>query len=267
MADDARPAGGALSRIEARFGLMCNPKVICNPEVTGNTGMEMSALDDKPLRGGAKARARNYWGAILAMVAGGLMVGVGFSLRYSGGGGDATGWGLLAGLGGGIAVIGAVLAWRSRAGPATASDMPERDRLQARRARHLWFLPIVNIAFLIQSTAAIDNILGGAAGFGDFLTAPLPVLYAWAVALIIMGWDTQSRSRRRYMEDELTRALRAQSIGLAFLVLMAGVTVAFGLALWRLELAVYAMVYALAAAGAAAGLRFAWLDREFSKDG
>jgi hypothetical protein len=47
---------------------------------------------------------------------------------------------------------------------------------------------------------------------------------------------------------------------------MAGTTIALGLGLWRLETGLIALPFALAAAGATAGLRFAWLDREAGRD-
>lgn len=222
-------------------------------------------MDDR--RDEPRARSRKYWGALLAMGLGGLMVGLGFSLGAERTGDAATGWGVLAGVGVGVALGGAILAWLSRPGARTETDTLKRDRLQAHRARQLWILPIVNIAFLVQSTTAIQDILEGTGSIGDFITAPLPVLYAWVVALIAMGWDHQSRAQRRYMEDELTQALRARAIGAAFVVLLIGATVVFGLGLWRADLGVFAMPYALALAGATAGLRFAWLDREFGKDG
>jgi hypothetical protein len=52
----------------------------------------------------------------------------------------------------------------------------------------------------------------------------------------------------------------------AFFVLMSGTTIALGLALWRPETGIVAIPFALAAAGATAGLRFAWLDREAGRD-
>jgi hypothetical protein len=61
--------------------------------------------------------------------------------------------------------------------------------------------------------------------------------------------------------------LRSRAIAAAFIVLMAGGTVAFGLGLWRTDLGIAALPFILSAAGATAGIRYAWLDREYGKDG
>jgi hypothetical protein len=169
-----------------------------------------------------------------------------------------------------VLLMGAVCAWLMRPSATawrTEAEPLKRDRLQAQRAWQLWLFPLVTVCFLVQSTFAVQDILAGEGGFGDYISAPLPVLYAWVVASITMGWDHQSRTQRKYMEDELTAVLRARAISAAFLVMMGGATVAFGLGLWRPELGVAALPFVLAAGGATAGIRFAWLDREFGKDG
>jgi hypothetical protein len=81
-----------------------------------------------------------------------------------------------------------------------------------------------------------------------------------------MGWDGGSRKNKRFLEDELTQSLRARSMILAFFVLMAGATVSLGLGLWRAEVGILSLPFVLAAGGASAGLRFAWLFREAGRD-
>jgi hypothetical protein len=86
-------------------------------------------------------------------------------------------------------------------------------------------------------------------------------------AALAMGWDGNSRKNRRYLEDELTEALRARAVVWAFGVLMAGGTVALCVGLWRPEMGVADLPFAMVAAGATAALRFALLDREAGRDG
>lgn len=230
----------------------------------------MTAMDDKDLREEAKARRTKFANALATIVLGAMMAGFGFVMGSQRTGDEATGWGVLAGVGVGLTVGGAILAWILRPGAngwRIETEPVKRDRLQAQRVRQLWIFPMLTLAFLAQSTLAMQDILAGEGGFGDYISAPMPVLYAWVVAMITMGWDHQSRANKRFLEDELTAVLRARAIGAAFVVLMLGATVAFGLGLWRLELGVIALPFALSAAGATAGIRFAWLDREFGKDG
>ena len=230
----------------------------------------MTVMDDSDMRREERARRGKFVSALAATALGAAMAGVGFVIGSARTGDEATGWGVLAGIGAGLVLGGLILAWVTRPGARAWRTEPEtlkRDRLQAQRARQLWLFPLVTLAFLFQSTLAVQDILAGEGNFADFLSAPLPVLYAWIIAAIAMGWDHQSRTHRRFMEDELTVVLRARAIGAAFVVLMAGATLAFGLGLWRPEMGVAALPFVLSAAGAAAGIRFAWLDREFGKDG
>lgn len=230
----------------------------------------MTAMDDRELHKEAKARQRKFRGALATIVLGAMMAGLGFVMGLARTGDEGTGWGVLAGVGVGLVFGGALFAWIKRPGETgwkTEGAQTKRDRLQAERARQLWLLPLVGVAFLLQSVNAIQEILAGEGGFASWLRALVPVLYAWVVAAIAMGWDHQSRTNRRFMEDELTAVLRARAIGAAFVVLMLGATIAFGLGLWRIDLGVIAMPFVLTAAGATAGIRFAWLDREYGKDG
>lgn len=177
--------------------------------------------------------------------------------------------GIVTGIGIGLFVVGLMIAWKLRpGGPASrGEDEPaRRERMQAQRSMLLWLFPIITLIFLYQSTRAIPQILAGDEEVSNYMSVLLPVLYAWLAASVTMGWDGNSRKNRRYLEDELTRVLRARAIVWAFLVLMSGTTIALGLGLWRLELGLVALPFALAAAGATAGLRFAWLDREAGRD-
>jgi hypothetical protein len=224
-------------------------------------------MNDQDLDREQRLQSRRFWLSIIAMGVGGVMTGLGFAAGAGRTGDAATGWGVLAGVGVGVALGGAILAWLSREGRRIEAETLTRDRMQRQRVHALAVLSIVNIAFLMQATTAIADILEGTGSFGDYIVAPLPVLYAWVVALTTLGWDHQSRTHRKFMEDELTQVLRSRAITAAFVVLMVGMTAVFGLGLWRPEWTVYGVTYALVAAGATAGLRFVWLDREFGKDG
>lgn len=177
--------------------------------------------------------------------------------------------GIVTGIGIGLFVVGLMIAWKVRPnGPASRpEDEPgKRERMQSERSMLLWLFPIITLLFLYQSTRAVGPVLAGEGNWGDYLSIGLPVLYAWLAASVTMGWDGNSRKNRRYLEDELTLVLRARAMVWAFFVLMSGTTIALGLALWRPETGIVAIPFALAAAGATAGLRFAWLDRAAGRD-
>lgn len=230
----------------------------------------MRVSDDEAFRLEARARRRKFRSGLAAVLIGGVMTAVGFAIGTQRTGDAATGWGVLAGIGFGLALGGGVVAFLFRSGATglrSESELTKRDRLQGQRVRQLWLFPLVTVAFLGQATFALRDILAGEGGPGDYLGVALPVIYAWLIAAVTLGWDHQSRTYRKFMEDELTGVLRARSIMAAFVVLMVGVTVTLGLGLWRPEIGVAVLPFVLAGAGATAGIRFAWLDREYGKDG
>lgn len=201
---------------------------------------------------------------------GAAMAGGGFAWGDGKTGDAATTAGVIAGMGAAFVVGGAICAWLYRpGGPRWTSDPTEpgrRDRLQGQRARQLAIIPSLSLMFLALALSAVHDILAGKGGFSDYLQLSLPVLYAWLTAAIVMGWDGGSRKNKRFLEDELTQSLRARSMILAFFVLMAGATVSLGLGLWRAEVGILSLPFVLAAGGASAGLRFAWLFREAGRD-
>ncbi len=229
-----------------------------------NTG---DRSDGRPVRG-------RGWKFMAALVLSGLGLGVAVVGLNSGATGpgevfsDADA-GILTGIGIGTFVVGLMIAWKVR--PNGAASRPEdepgkRERMQSERSMLLWLFPIITLLFLYQSIRAVGPVLAGEADWSDYLSIGLPVLYAWLAVAFTMGWDVNSRRNRRYLEDELTVVLRARAMVWAFLVLMSGTTIALGLALWRPETGIVAIPFALAAAGATAGLRFAWLDRQAGRD-
>jgi len=230
----------------------------------------MAAMDDRNLKREERNRTRKFVGSLAVCGIGGLLVSVGFLQGRSLSGDAATQAGMLAGIGVGLILGGTIIAWRSRPNDRrwrTETTTRRRERLQTWRTRQLWLLPLVSVAFLFQGTRALNEVLSGSSGWSDYMSVVLPVLYAWVATSIAMGWGGQSRKERRFMEDELTLALRASAVGLAFFVLLGGTTLALGLALWSPRVGILAIPFVLTAAGATAAIRFAWLDREAGKDG
>ncbi|WP_349312922.1 hypothetical protein [Brevundimonas subvibrioides] len=208
---------------------------------------------------------------LIALMGLGVAAAVAGFIGGSGKDGDvATNFGILAGMGVAFVLGGGVMLWIHRAAKAIGDDpggAMKRERLQTQRSRQLWIFPVLTLLFLIQAIPAVGNIIRRTADTGDYLHMLLPVLYAWLATAIAMGWDGQSRKERKFLEDELTRVLRARAMSWAFIALMAGVTVSLGVGLWRPELGIVSLPLVLSAAGATAAIRFAWLDREAGKDG
>ncbi len=191
------------------------------------------------------------------------------------GGQDATGdvarnWGLLAGFGFATAFVGLVKVWIDRQVDVLAHEgggARKRERMQAQRTAQLWALPALTLFMLGLALEPARDILAGARVGREVYWLGLPALYGWVITAITMGWDGHSRRNRRFLEDELTRVLRARALTHAFVVLMTGVTIALFLGIARPLLGIVALPFVLALAGATAGIRFAWLDREAGRDG
>lgn len=201
---------------------------------------------------------------------GAAMCAGGFAFGMDKNGDAATTAGVVAGMGAAFMAAGGICAWFYRPnGPRWRIDPAEpgkRDRLQAQRARQLAIFPALSLLFLAQAFGALDHVLAGEHRWVDYVRLAVPVLYAWVTALMVMGWDGASLKNKRFLEDELTQSLRARAMTLAFFVLLAGTTLSLGLGLWRPVTGVLSLILVLAAAGAAAGLRFAWLFREAGRD-
>ena len=227
-------------------------------------------MDDQELTATGRKRLRKYYSALALAGLGLPAMATGFFFGQGQSGDEATAWGVLAGLGFSFALAGAIFAWRLRPGDRSwMSEAPQgkRERLQAQRSRQLFVFPVVALIFLALALNAVRNVASGQGELRDYLSIMLPVLYAWLTAAIAMGWDGQSRQNRRFLEDELTVVIRARAVTTAFLVLMAGATIALALFMVSTEYGAIALLTALAAAGATAGVRFAWLDREAGQDG
>lgn len=215
-----------------------------------------------------QARARWFRGGLMLAGLGVVAVVAGFWLAQGRTGDAATGPGVLAGMGFAVLIAGLILAgWHH---PRYARRIAERaqtkrDRLQAERSRLLWTFPVVGLALLWLSHDALGDILTEGPGLMSALRLGLPVLYAWLVVLVVLGWDKQSLTNRRFLDDELTQVFRARALKAAFVVLMAGTTLSVGLTVWRADIGIMSMIVALSMAAATAGFRYAWLDREANR--
>lgn len=227
-------------------------------------------MDDQGLVKAGRARLQKFRVGVVLAVLGALATVAGFLLAQGRTGDAATGAGVLAGAGFSCLLVGAVLAWWTRPGDRrwmTEAPMTRRDRLQAQRSGQLFIFPAVAVIFLALALAPVRDVAAGEGQLRDYLAILLPVLYAWVTAAIAMGWDHNSRQNRRFLEDELTVVIRARAMTAAFLVLMIGSTAALALFLVRPDLGAIGLMIAIAAGGATAGVRFAWLDREAGQDG
>lgn len=227
-----------------------------------------------------EARFKTSWfvvGMGLAVAGAGLVVGAdgvdsdgatGWAARTAGGVQNLS-TGALA-LGAGILILGLVMALFNRPGEAArrlAQHVPgAAEKAHQDRAYLLAIVPLTMVFFAGRAVPGVGRLVDGTADMGDKLFLGVALLYAWLGPLIVMGWDGGSRRNRKYLEDELSRHIRARSITFAFFVLLAGTSGALALAVLNPVWAVQALPLVLAGAGAAASLRFAWLDRQAGRD-
>ena len=178
---------------------------------------------------------------------------------------DDSSAGVITGVGFGLAVLGVLTAWLSRPGEQArrlAEAGGARDRAQRDRAQMLSVVPFSMIIFGGLAVKAVGEVLNGTATFSDGMLVFCGLLYGWLGPLVVMGWDGRSLKNRKLLEDELTRHHRAQAVIPAFILLLTLMTGLIAVGLWRAELAIQLAPLAISVSGAAAALRFAWLDRK-----
>jgi cell division protein FtsW (lipid II flippase) len=227
-------------------------------------------MDERELARGRRERSRKFQGALALIVLGVGSALLGALYARSSVENETTAAGFAVGLGLALAVSGIVVAWKNRSGDTRwMNEAPQtrRDRLQAQRSRQLFLFPAVALVFTGLAVEPVNRIVADGGALRDWLAVLLPLIYAWVTAATAMGWDGHSRQNRRFLEDELTVALRARAVTAAFLVLMIGSTAALALMLAQPRFGATALMFALVAAGGTAGIRFAWLDREAGQDG
>lgn len=227
-------------------------------------------MDERELARAGRKRSRKFWSAIALALLGAIAAAVGFAIGQERSGDVATGWAVLTGVGISFVLVGAGIGWLTRPGDRrwmTEAPQSKRDRLQTQRSRQLFLFPLVALILLCVAIEPLRKVMAGEGQLRDHLWILLPVLYAWLTAAIVMGWDGHSRQNRRYLEDELTVVIRARALTAAFPVLMAGATATLALFVVRPGFGAIALMASIAMAGATAGARFAWLDREAGRDG
>lgn len=215
-----------------------------------------------------RARLGRMKGGMLLLAVGvaGMGLGVLASVRAVT---DDTSAGVITGVGLGLAVIGVLLTWLYRPGDQArrlAQAGGARDRAQRDRARMLAIVPFSMVAFGVLAVKAVGEVQNGTAGLGDGLMVFCGLLYGWLGPLVVMGWDGRSLRNRRLLEDELTRHHRARAVIPAFILLLTLMTGLVAVGLWRSDLAVQLAPLAICISGAAAALRFAWLERRAEAD-
>ncbi len=185
------------------------------------------------------------------------------------GGADKLATGALA-LGVAVLICGALMALFNRPGEASrrlaAQGGGNAEKAHRDRAYMLSIIPLTMLFFASRAVPGVGRLVDGTADLGDKLFLGVALLYAWLGPLVVMGWDGGSRRNRKYLEDELSRHIRARSITFAFFVLLAGTSGALVLAMFNPVWAVQSLPPVLAGAGAAASLRFAWLDRQAGRE-
>lgn len=206
-----------------------------------------------------------HLGALLIVGLGGLLIGYGVIILED----EAVGgsWAIA-----GILVLLAGLAGTWAFGPSreekeALARTGYRDRVQREHISQIMVMPAAMLGLTVLGMSKAHDWLAGDRDFGGSVLAAVVVINILTLPVMLMGWDGQSRKMRRFLDDELTRAYRADAMTLAFWVLMIGGAAVYLLGLWRPGWGVVAMPGLLWVAATAASLRFALLHRAADRDG
>ena len=197
------------------------------------------------------------------MAAGGLM-------RFDGPASHPTAAVWMIGVGAPVALVGALWAWRNRAGQdarTLGASTGVVERAHRNRSIMLTLSPVFMLLFGLISIDATGKLLAGEGDNMDRLMIGAVIAYAWLGPLIVLGRGGLTASQRRLLEDELTRHHRALAVATGLVVLMAGVSAVIVAGLWRPDWGVRLAPLVMCAAGAATTLRFGWLDRKAGQNG
>ena len=217
----------------------------------------------------AQARARRFKGGLLAVGLAAAAGAMGLVLAMDGSAVEQRNALIVLAVAGAVAVVGAVLAATARPNAETRSldaGLSRRDREQRQRRATLFAMPFQVMFALVLGVPAVNRLLSDAPRSWDWVVAGLVVLWAWVIPAAVMGWDVASRKAKKFLEDELTQALRGRAMTLGYVVLLAGVSAVYLLGLWRPDWAMIAFPFALAAGAVTPALRFALLDRAAEGD-
>ena len=142
----------------------------------------------------------------------------------------------------------------------TQNDIETADRLSRRRARAL---PMLAVVFIAQQASYIAAWVENGTRTVDHVK-----IAAWLVLSIVMilalttgGFWFRSRSVRRLLDDDVTRANRSDALRLGFLAAMAGGIVTYILTMFE-PISGREAIHIMMTLGIAAALvRFAFLER------
>jgi hypothetical protein len=213
-----------------------------------------------------RRRRRRHGFALLVFMLG--IIGIG-ALALGEDGPDPQ-WAVAVAASGGVAMlVGAILAWISKPGEDRRrldAIMTYRDRVQRNRTTQLFTMSLMVLVEGIMIVGFSDDLLAGRV---NEAVAPLLIVvtFSWLIVMTVMEWDGGSRKMKKFLDDELSRHIRARATGLAFIVLMGGATLALAASVWAPNWTPLVLAFSLLASAGAAALRFALLDREASGDG
>lgn len=203
-----------------------------------------------------------------------FVMGGGFTLAVAGGliaadGHPMVGLTMVA-LGAPAGLIGALWAWRNRAGEDARrlGNSPGKvERAHRNRAIMLVLSPLFMLMFAAISVDATGKLLAGEGDNLDWLMIGAVIAYAWLGPLIVLGRGGLTASQRRLLEDELTRHHRATAVATGLVALLAGMSAVIVVGLFEPAWAVRLAPLVMCLAGAVTTLRFGWLDRKAARDG
>ena len=218
-----------------------------------------------PAKRVAQTRSRRMRAGLMLVAAGCAAAAGGLILGMEGEGGASIGGWTAVGIGAAVLVAGGLMAWIQRATPEDQRVMDDaptrRDREQRQRRGSLFMVAGQFMFAMIIGLPAIGRILEGEGRWADGVFALFVVAMAWIALAMVQGWDGQSRKARKYLEDEWTRSLRGNALSWGYVVLLAGISLAYGVSLYRPEATPWVLALAIAAGGAAPALRFATVDK------
>lgn len=202
---------------------------------------------------------------LVAIAAGAALIGLSVALWA-----EPDRGGRLAGIVGVVAVLaGLACSWIFRPGEAFEQIQRQggyRDRVQREHISRVMALPAASLGLTVIGMNKAAEWLDGERDFGGGLLALAVVLNILMLPILVMGWDGGSRKMKRFLDDELTRAYRAQAMTAAFWVLMPGVMAVYLVGMWKPHWGVIALPGVLWLAAATASLRYALLHRAAERD-
>lgn len=171
----------------------------------------------------------------------------------------------------GVAIMSAIATLAFRPGEDArrlAKLVGRRDRLQRQRNDRIYAQSITGWGLLAALLPSLLRVSQGQADTADLWLVSTLAVVASLIVMSVGGWTGfgAARADQKWLEDEVTRAIRVRAMAWGLPLLVFAMTAVFLLALWRLEWTIIAMPVALMGTASAVGLRFAWLDRQAEGD-